>query len=65
MPEVEVEVTTTVTAEFEVFCAKCGAGLCGNCTSGYTRGRGHPYIQIEPCERCLTDAYENGKSECV
>jgi len=46
--------------EFEVFCAKCGAGLCNNCTEGRTPRRNVPYIRIEPCEKCLEKAREEG-----
>jgi hypothetical protein len=50
--------------EFEVFCDRCGAGLCMNCTEGRTQGRGMPFIRVEPCEKCLDargDAeYEKG-----
>lgn len=49
--------------EFEVFCGGCGAGLCGNCTEGKTRGRGMPFITVEPCEKCLEKAKEEGRSE--
>lgn len=62
MPEVDVEVTTTVTAEFEVFCAKCGMGLCGNCTTGKTTRRGMPFIQVEPCENCIKEAKADSES---
>jgi hypothetical protein len=50
--------------DFEVFCATCGAGLCGNCTEGRTPGRSMPFISIEPCKTCLEkasdDAYDKG-----
>ena len=49
-----------LTLEFEVFCGKCGAGLCGNCTEGKTRGRGTPFIQVEPCGICMEGAKDAG-----
>jgi hypothetical protein len=63
MPEIEAEATSTVTIEFEVFCAKCGAGLCGNTTVGTTKRRGMPFVEITPCERCLKDEYDRGREE--
>ena len=47
---------------FEVYCAKCGAGLCGVTTvSGFD-------VSVEPCANCLEieretgydDGYNNG-----
>ncbi len=55
MPELSVD--------FEVFCAGCGAGLCGNCTVGRTRGRQIPCVTIEPCERCIDKANNKGFEE--
>ena len=49
--------------EFEVFCGSCGAGICGNCTEGTTKGRGMPYISVDPCQDCLDKAKEEGKDE--
>ena len=63
MPDFECQIDTYVTVEFEVFCAKCGAGLCGNCTTGTSSRRGMPYVQVEPCEACLKESYENGVEE--
>jgi hypothetical protein len=49
--------------EFEVYC-QCGAGMCRNCSEGRrTNGRGVPYITIEPCERCLEAARDEGRRE--
>ena len=48
MPELTVDI------DFEVWCDKCGAGLCLN-----TRVEGNK-VSVEPCERCLQEAYEEG-----
>lgn len=42
------------TVEFEVWCARCGAGLCGQChdVSGG--------IKVDPCEHCLEQEYDEG-----
>ena len=42
--------------EFEVFCSRCGDGLCRNATVKGTK------VYIEPCERCLERAKEEGDS---
>ncbi|MFA6977106.1 MAG: hypothetical protein WC194_10365 [Mesotoga sp.] len=39
--------------EFEVFCDKCGAGLCMSTT---VKGSS---IHVEPCECCINEAYQD------
>lgn len=46
--------------EFEVFCQRCGAGLCNQSSTGNTPGRGMPYVRVEPCEKCLEREYDEG-----
>lgn len=46
--------------EFEAYCARCGAVLCGSCTGGVTRGRRVSYIDIIPCEKCSEKSYSDG-----
>ena len=53
MPEISFEI--------EVFCS-CGHGLCGPSKGGIGR-RGIPYVTVEPCERCLTKAKDEGYDE--
>ena len=59
MPAIEVDI--------EIFCARCGAGICNNATPGRTKGRGQPTFEIEPCQKCLSDAekesYDKGYDE--
>lgn len=52
-----------VECEFEVFCGGCGAGLCGNCTEGKTPRRGMSFISVNPCEKCLETARDEGRNE--
>lgn len=54
MPEITVtkQVEVEIEAEFEAFCARCNAGMCGNVDTRVSRNRGYPQITIEPCERC-------------
>ena len=49
-----------LTLEFEVFCEKCGAAMCQNCTEGKTTRRGMSFISVEPCKNCLDDARDEG-----
>ena len=42
------------TIEFEVWCARCGNGLCGQCHE--TKGG----ITVEPCANCLDKEYDLG-----
>lgn len=63
MPEFEVQTTV----EFEVYCGKCGAGLC-NQTSTENR-RGTNRVTVDPCEKCLDEAeatgFDKGKAEAA
>lgn len=63
MPSVTADTTVEATVDFEVYCAKCGAGICGNCTEGRTTRRSMPYIQVSPCETCLEAARDEGREE--
>lgn len=49
-----------VEVEFEVFCARCGAGLCNQSEGGNTNGRRFPYVSVEPCNNCLESAKDDG-----
>lgn len=40
--------------EFEVFCYKCGTGLCMSTT---VKGSS---IHVEPCEHCINEAHQDG-----
>lgn len=50
--------TINADIEFEVFCASCGAGLCGN-TDVYEY-RGNHQLKITPCSKCLDNSEESG-----
>lgn len=53
-----MEITTTV--EFEVFCAECGAGLCGDTETRKSHGRGFDQIAVAPCSKCIDNAVDRG-----
>ena len=53
-----------ITVEIEIYCAKCGAGICRNGTERGGRGyRSIPAFEIEPCEKCMSDAEEEGRQK--
>jgi hypothetical protein len=49
------------TVDFEVYCSKCGAGLCNQSTTEVRRG--YPRVTVEPCTKCLDDAKNEGYDE--
>lgn len=63
MPEFEVQTTV----EFEVYCGKCGEGLCRQTVTETRRGKN--LVTIDPCEKCLEDSeevgYDKGKAEAA
>lgn len=52
MPEIEIDI--------ELYCERCGAGLCNQAASARTRTRNYPSFRIEPCQRCLETARDEG-----
>lgn len=60
MPSFNADITATVEVDFEVFCARCGTGLCSQSTGGNTPKRKYPFVDVEPCEKCLDERYEKG-----
>ena len=54
MPELDGEVKI----EFEVYCDRCGAGLCNNISIRYDFSP--PRILVDPCEKCLEKEYDEG-----
>lgn len=55
MPSVEIEI--------EVYCATCGAGLCGKTDVVKTRSRGQDSFRVEACEVCIDAAHDRGLDE--
>jgi len=60
MPVFNTTVNTEVEIEFEVFCAICGAGLCSLSKTGTTSRRNMPYVEVEPCPKCLDNEKDRG-----
>ncbi len=50
MPDIAVNI--------ELYCERCGAGICGNATA--TARRGQPCFQVEPCDKCLSVEDDKG-----
>lgn len=54
MPEFSVE------AEFDVYCASCGADLGRQTTTSDSRRGRLRCADVEPCQKCLDAAYDEG-----
>jgi hypothetical protein len=50
----------TLDVEFEAFCAKCGWPMGGNVDTRTSRTRRIPQITVAPCEKCLSEANNEG-----
>lgn len=57
MPTIETSI------EFEAFCAVCKKGICANFEYRTSMNRGAHQFTVEPCERCLGDAKQEGLEE--
>lgn len=53
----------SIEIDIEIFCGRCGQGLCQNSSSGRTREKQQPYFNVDPCERCLDEAKQEGYEE--
>lgn len=50
--------------EFEVYCRRCGNGLCDQSYAEGTHGKHrYPYIKVEPCVPCMESENESAKDE--
>ncbi len=50
MPDVSINI--------DVYCGKCGAGLCQQ--TGVSYYRGNQSFNVDPCQNCLDEAKEEG-----
>lgn len=48
-----IEVTTEVNVDFEVYCGTCGAGLCGVSDTRKSRNRGYLQVTVDACPDCM------------
>lgn len=51
------EVTAEIRIDVQVWCAKCGKGLCRQSDGGAES------VTVEPCQNCLDQAFDEGKDE--
>lgn len=49
--------------DIEIYCGRCGAGLCNNTSFVSTRNRSQPSFRVDPCEKCLDEARQEGRDE--
>lgn len=55
-----------ITIEFDMYCAKCGKGLCNQtevCPPSHSKSG--ISVHVEPCERCIDEALDQGYEKGV
>lgn len=52
-----------ITVNIEVYCAKCGSGLCNQTEFVTTRLRQEPSFRVVPCQKCLDESHDEGVTE--
>ena len=62
MPTFQTQITVDAEVDFEVFCS-CGNGMCGATETRESRSRRYPQAVVEPCQKCLQAAREEGAEE--
>ncbi len=50
----------SVDVEFEVFCSRCGAGLCNQTKAEDAYRTRLARVSVSPCDKCLEQAYDDG-----
>jgi len=60
MPTFEIQ-PDRIDVEFDVYCDRCGTGLCNLSTTKEKRGR--LSVHVDPCPICLKEAEDNAKEE--
>lgn len=50
-----------MSVEFEVICGHCNGGLCRSTT--VDERHNVPVVIVDPCEKCLEDAKDEGRAE--
>lgn len=58
MPTFEADV------QFEIYCARCGAGICSNGSTSRTY-RGQLRLDMEPCEKCIEHAVDVAEDKLI
>jgi hypothetical protein len=52
--------TITTDVEFEAFCSECNAGICNNLTYRQSHNRGAHQFTVDPCDKCIKNAKQDG-----
>ena len=66
MPTFEdIEITTSVSIDFEVFCGTCGAGLCNQSDTRHSRSRSYAQVTVVACDNCLESAKQEGRQDGI
>ena len=45
----DIEITTTIDVDFEVYCGTCGAGLCSESDTRLSRNRKYAQVTVNAC----------------
>ena len=53
--DIEVEMSTKIDVEFEVYCGTCGAGLCIESDTRRSRGRNYLQVTVNACPSCIKE----------
>jgi len=48
-----IEISTTVDVDFEVYCGTCGYGLCGESDTRHSYRRGYAQVTVNACPNCM------------
>jgi len=59
----DVEVVTSISVDFEVFCGTCGVGMCNESDTRSSRGRGYAQVTVNACDNCIEAAREEIRSD--
>lgn len=54
---------TVATINIEIYCATCGAGLCGDTEFAETYSRHEPSFRVAACSHCMEVARDEGRDE--
>jgi len=60
-----VTIPISVDIDFEVFCARCGGGLCHISEGRLSRRRNEPQVTVGICESCYDEIKDEGYQECL
>jgi len=59
----DIEITTSISLDFEVFCGTCGVGLCNQSNTRHSRSRCAAQVIVDVCENCLEVARQEIRND--